>query len=237
MIPETWARWPCPDCREPQTGRIEPDDRRCTTCRLAALDRRMAQVHPDAVRLRFRTMSPDQRARADRAEVLQAHRWPPRYRGPFDEPDPWPRHQTGVPDAWKHQIELDTWDGRLCTLLLLGDVGAGKTMLATELCWRLWQAGRSMIYMTTQTLIRALWHDSRLLRADVMLIDDIDRGISGDAWEALWAAVDQRYSAEQITVATANRGLDELYDRNSALADRFRPGLIVPMRGTTRRGQ
>lgn len=250
MIPDSWPRWTCPSCHEPQAGRVEPEDPRCRQCVLAELDERIAQVHPDAVRQRYLRMPIDQRPQADRAEVLRAHGWPPEYFlpfadppppgiDPFEEPTAWPRHPADSPDGRKNAVNTRRWRGEPPTCLFIGDVGMGKTLLATALAYLLWVDGRAIAYATTQDLVNAVWRPQRgrpeLLTIDVLLIDDVDRGTAGEGWEALWAALDQRYSGRRITIGTANRPLAELYDRNSALADRWRKGLIIPMKGVSRR--
>ena len=103
-------------------------------------------------------------------------------------------------------------------------------MLGHELSWRLWTSGRSIAFCTASSLVRAVWRDlPHLLRVPVLMVDDVVHGVAGEGWEGLFAGLERRMSAGLITVATANRGLSELYARHAPLADRFRPGLIVPV--------
>lgn len=209
----TWPTWPCPRCEVVQTARVEPQDRRCLACVQAA-----------------HTLPRD---RADRRETLAAAGWPARHLRPFVEPDPWPRD----PERWSH-VDLATWDGTPPSVLLTGDVGTGKTMLGTELAWRLWCAGRSVAYARGADLVRAVFtgRGQGFETVDMLLVDDLDRGVAGDAIEAVWVVLDARYAAGRVTVATSNRTLPALYDWHASMADRWTEGPVVVLRGASRRG-
>ena len=250
QLPESWPRWTCDGCREPQTGPRLPELRRCRRCQLQDALRRRARVSPEIRRQVLNAMEPAERIHQDRADVLELFGWPRAYaREPFEPPEPMPRHPETFPeghpragrpvtDAWKAALDpLDpsTYD-RVRSVLFVGDVGLGKSMLAHELSWRLWTSGQSIAFCTASSLVRAVWRDlPHLLRVPVLMVDDVDHGVAGEGWEGLFAGLERRMSAGLITVATANRGLSELYARHAPLADRFRLGLIVPMRGETRR--
>ncbi len=251
-VPPDWPRWTCPGCEDPQTGPSLPAEVRCHGCREREALERRAKVSPEIRRQLLHALPPERRIHADRADVLQLHGWPADYaRQPFVEPDPMPRHPAvfpnddrragqPLPDAWKAKLNpLDpaTYEV-LRSVLFVGHVGLGKSMLGHELSWRLWQTGHPIAFCTAPDIVSAVWRDRPfLLTVPVLMIDDVDHGVAGEGWEGLFAGLERRLSAGLTTIGTANRGLPELYGRHAPLADRFRPGLIVPMRGESRRGR
>ncbi len=237
----TYVEWQCPDCRtvlsRPPADDLAPPDsvviepRRCRTCELAAIE----QAELEAGRARHRL--------ASRAEVLRAGGCPVRFLvEAFDEnriSGGWPRH-SAKDDPAKHLVDLRQWNGRpYATLVIASVVGVGKTMLATELLWRAWQRGRSILWIRADQLVQRVYGNRdpdllfRVVHAEAALIDDLGRGYSGDAWKLLDSVVAQRHQTQRQTVFTTNSplasGPASLYALAPALADRLYDGLFVKL--------
>ncbi len=135
------------DCNTELRAPRLPRQRACRACAAAEIE----QSHRRR-RERARTALP-------RAEVLRHQGCPLAFLEPFREdrlPGGWPRHPSTDPN--KHAVDLRAWEGgAYVTLTLTGAVGAGKTMLATELLYRSWLRGRSIWWVRASQLVQRVF--------------------------------------------------------------------------------
>ncbi len=219
----------CPLCGARLSAPDLPDDAHCLDCELKRLD----AIDSEAERTR--------RQRACRAKVLTAADCPSRFSDePFDDtriPGGWPRHNPRLHPA-KARVDLRTWAGRPhSSLVIAGEIGAGKTMLATELLWRAFQRGQSLLWIRADDLVDRVYGTRdrkiyrRVTRSGAVLIDDLGCGHSGEAWNLLDRVVAARHQDQRQTIVTLHgpfaKGPDSLYQRAPAIADRLTQGLFV----------
>ena len=157
----------------------------------------------------------------------------------FVEPSTWPG------DPRSPGIHLASWQGDPWSVLVAGEIDAGKTLLATELFWRQLQNARRAVWSTAAEAVRCLFGNggeskdeawSRLANADVLLLDDLGRGHDGLlTWELIADLLSHRYDRCLATIVTTNRavakGRDDkrpgLQEEHPALGRRLREGLVV----------
>lgn len=180
------------------------------------------------------------RALGERAMELERRGCPPRpARTPFVEPASWPG------DRRSPDVALASWSGVPWSVLVAGEIDAGKTVLATELFWRQLPTARRAVWETAAGAVRSLLGNggesreeawSRLANADVLLLDDLGRGHEGAmTWELLADLLSHRYDRELRTIVTTNRPVAKqatdkrlgLQDEHPALGRRLREGLVV----------
>lgn len=212
---EQWARWTCEECDEGQRSPMIPEVKLCYDC--------------------------ERKDRYSRDDILRRAGCPVRYRRiSFIEPDSWPE----VRGKFKGQ-SLRKWTGDPWSVLFVGDVGTGKTMLATEMLYRLLRGtSRSGLWARAEDIIRevygargqervSVW--SRYKNAGVLLIDDLGHGHTGMPWQTIGELVAARWDAMKSTIFTTNRKWVEIEEEDPPTADRLRDGLVIGMRGTSRR--
>lgn len=187
-----WLRWKCPGCGEDmQQPAATPAwgqgvGRPCEKCE------RLAQPQ------------------LDRAEALRAAGCPSRYLQPFVAPDQWPIGRGS------RQMSLDEWIGDPWAVVLAGAVEGGKTMLATELLWRLISRGMSGLWCRADEVIDSLYgthgEERRALAkkyttVPALLLDELGGGHNGETWETLLSVLGPRFDALRPTIVTTNRPL------------------------------
>lgn len=136
------------------------------------------------------------------------------------------------------------------TATLAGPNGVGKSMLAGELLVRLFRRGvRSQFWVRASQIIEEHFSQdrSRYLRrlaeqVGALVLDELGRGQSGEfAWSILGEIIDHRISERKPTIITTNLTVSErgsgpsIEAADSAVFDRLAAGLLVPMRGRSRR--
>ncbi|MEL7059210.1 MAG: hypothetical protein AAGN46_04190 [Acidobacteriota bacterium] len=216
--------WLCADCGEAMRG-TAPQSSLCLRCA-----REAAGPEP---------LAPP----ADRAVHLAARGWPDDLVAPFD-----PASLPGGRWPTLRGMDLAIWHGGQPTALTIsGPVGTGKSMAATELCWRFATEtpGTSIAYVTGRELAHrvARGDDRRLLQVEALLVDDIDRGVMGEGWELVNSVLLPRLGGERITLVTTNLHLTKsqgrrssLFEASAPLADRLRSrGLIWLTQGASQR--
>lgn len=153
-------------------------------------------------------------------------------------PGGWPRDSSGRPE--KQAVDLATWTGgRWPTLLIRGDVGVGKSMLAAELLWLASQRQTSVLWTTGGDYVRWRFRDDGTKVFDeigALVVDDLGRDHPGiGAWDVVGSMIARRYDRQRQTILTSNLRMTTLYERHAALADRLRAGLVVAIPGTSQR--
>jgi hypothetical protein len=214
------TEWTCRGCEEAFVGE-SPEDGLCCRC---------------AIHRQPEPLSRDQ--------ALASYGVPARYRQTFIPPDPWP-----VPIADGADGDMATWSGNPWSTLLIGThYGAGKSMMAAELLWRLTGGERGAgSWVRAGYVIAALWGKRgeqeqraayRLVDAPVLVIDELGRAhVSQAAWETLSDLVGTRYDWQRPTIFTTNVKRDQFKVEEGSLWDRLRDGLIVPVLGPSQRGR
>lgn len=153
-----------------------------------------------------------------------------------------------VPWAWVLQVTSPDRAGA-ATLTLSGPNGVGKSMIAGELLVLLFREGvRSQYWIRASQIVDEHFSQdrSRYLRrlaesVGALVIDELGRGQSGEfAWSILGEVIDQRIGERKPTIITTNlavsdRGQLSIEAADSAVFDRLAAGLLVPMRGPSRR--
>lgn len=222
---ETWVRWDCRLCgetvRTPHTPDTDGDPYAdlCSDC-------------TDATTTRL-----------GRRRILLDAGCPRLYTDTaFDNPTQgWPK------DPVKG-VELSTWSGSPPLILLHGTTGTGKTMIGTELFWRLcnrkpnarwvWVSATEAVGLVLSTFPserqQAL---SRYSTAAVLLLDDVGTWQENDgrAWDVTFQIVSSRLNRLLPTIVTTNRKPEEIAAVHDPLYDRLQAGLFVPMYGPSRR--
>ena len=133
-------------------------------------------------------------------------------------------------------------------LVLMGDVGTGKTHCALSAGYKLLGQGRVVHYTTAVRLMDALRAAFRqegdeghyalvdkMRSVDVLILDDFGKQRDTDfAHERLATIIDARHAARLITVVTTNLSIDELGVWDAATASRLLDrsmSITVPMHG------
>lgn len=173
-----------------------------------------------------------------RTAVLKSIDVPARYLQPFEDRG-WPRHKKRCPH--RSRVDLSTWTGEdYSTVLIGGNVGSGKTMLATELLWRAYQRGQAIAWLSAGALVqRVLDREIRLrpiLSVKALVIDDLGLGYSSRATYNIMAfVVSERYAHKRLSIYTSNLTFNQLYNHSAAMADRLGDGLVVFLEGKSQR--
>ena len=143
----------------------------------------------------------------------------------------------------KHTIDND---GKLPSLLLCGQVGAGKTHLGTASSVALINAGMSVKYMCYReemTSLKAKVMDevaytceiNRLKQARVLFIDDFLKGkITESDINIIYEIVNYRYNNDLPIIISTEKDLDGLINFDEAIGSRIIEmckGFIVVFRG------
>ncbi|MDQ3609681.1 MAG: IS21-like element helper ATPase IstB, partial [Actinomycetota bacterium] len=145
--------------------------------------------------------------------------------------DAWQPGASPIPAATQQSLRTLEWIARAENLCICGPSGTGKSHLAEALGHAAIDQGKTVAWHTLETLAtltrRHRADDSitkaigRLIRADLILIDDIGMlPVSSDAAEALFRVVDAAYEKRSIAL-TSNihpAGFDELMPKTLAAA-------------------
>jgi hypothetical protein len=179
----------------------------------------------------LRDGSPDRSGRLRRAGVPRLF-----VEEPFVEPATWPK------DGGMPAVDLAAWVGEPWSVLLLGAVGSGKTMLAVELLDRSLQTYRSGRFVRCASLPRLLYGPegdeeySVLTGVHCLVVDDLGRGTSGRGWDAVGEVCAERHGEKLATIWTSNLNLEQIAQEcDAAIADRLSQGLVVTVPGSSRR--
>lgn len=218
------AVWACPDCGENVASTVPGGAG--SVCR-ACYVRRF---------VRFAT-------EPERSPTLEAAGVPARVvREPFDVdrlPGGWPRHPSN--DPARHAVDLAEWTGDEFPLVtFLGEIGVGKTMLASELLWRQALLERSVRFVRAASLVDAVF-SRRVRRAEfvepgALVVDDLGRGHGApEAWATIAEVIIDRDDALAPTIVTTNLSFRHLAECHAALADRLRAGLCCRLAGESQR--
>lgn len=112
--------------------------------------------------------------------------------------------------------EASDWDGT-CNVLLVGNVGAGKTHAAVALARTVHDRGGSVAFWPVVELLDALRPSGdekamdRALAVDVLVLDDLGLERPSDwTFERLYALVNRRWLEQRPTIVTSNLPVDEL---------------------------
>ncbi len=214
----------CRQCGRPEHGLVE---RLCAACE------RGNRAARDAERWLARAL-------ADRAGTLAALGVPPRYREPFEEPESWPRDP-------RAGLGIDGWQGEPWSLFLTGGTGVGKSILATELLWRhhVRRSGRRSARFVRASRVPGLVFGrdraadeaemAPLVEVEVLVIDEVGLGHPRGGWEALDDVIGQRWEMQHPTIVTSRWTLAEVAGEAASAADRLAEGLVVTVRGASRR--
>lgn len=147
---------------------------------------------------------------------------PQKYRGQrFVANSPEQKHVRGTCKAFRDEI---TQGAKWAALVLMGEFGTGKTLLACELAESLIEKfGLSVRYVTAQAMvseIQAAYRTegkseetelSRFAQFDVLVIDEIDaKRDSDNANMLLTEVINRRYNAEKPVVVITNQPFDGL---------------------------
>ena len=160
-------------------------------------------------------------------------------------------------------FDLRGWRGEPATVSLHGTNGAGKSMLAAELLYRLYEAGRRpILWAAADDLVASHFGDGALLerarRVPALVIDELARGHAGEfAWSVLSRLVRKRTEVPSFaTITTTNirfnrpspKALEALASQkqpeppsieqfDSALWDTLADGLVILIKAPSLRGQ
>lgn len=113
-------------------------------------------------------------------------------------------------------MALDEWIGDPWAVVLAGAVEGGKTMLATELLWRLISRGMAGLWCRADEVIDSLYgthgEERRALArkyttVPALLLDELGGGHNGETWETLLSVLGPRFDAMRPTLVTTNRPL------------------------------
>lgn len=145
--------------------------------------------------------------------------------------DAWDEDASPIPKATQHALRTLEWVGRAETVCVCGPSGTGKSHFVEALGHLAIDQGKTVAWHTLESLAVLLRRhradDSvskaigRLIRADLILIDDIGMlPVAADAAEALFRVVDAAYEKRSIAL-TSNihpAGFDELMPKTLATA-------------------
>jgi len=145
--------------------------------------------------------------------------------------DAWDEDASPIPKATQHALRTLEWVGRAETVCVCGPSGTGKSHFVEALGHLAIDQGKTVAWHTLESLAVLLRRHraddsvskaiSRLIRADLILIDDIGMlPVAPDAAEALFRVVDAAYEKRSIAL-TSNihpAGFDELMPKTLATA-------------------
>lgn len=118
--------------------------------------------------------------------------------------------------------------------VLLGQSGAGKTMICSSICNELLNQGKEVIYQSWNTFVSEYKHELRnsngnkmiekLQVADVVYIDDFFKGSQTefDVKNIAYDIINYRYNNNLTTIISSEYMLDELIEIDSAIAGRIK---------------
>ncbi len=218
---DTGYQWDCPGCGDAQWSATPREKRLCMPCE-------------------FRLQTQPTRSRE---EILAAAGTPSEFLEPFETgrvPGGWPTRHPPTHCKRRGKVNLSEWNGeRWSSLLIRGNVGVGKTMLATELLWRAHQRGLQITWTSAGHYVASVFN-RRVTRPietiDALVVDDLGLGHEAPAaWNAIAHLVCERYAHRRMTIYTSNLTFEELYSTSLAVADRLRSGLLLMLRGESQR--
>lgn len=145
--------------------------------------------------------------------------------------DAWDEAASPIPKATQQALRTLEWVGRAETVCVCGPSGTGKSHFVEALGHLAIDQGKTVAWHTLESLAVLLRRHraddsvgkaiSRLIRADLILIDDIGMlPVAPDAAEALFRVVDAAYEKRSIAL-TSNihpAGFDELMPKTLATA-------------------
>ena len=194
--------------------------------------------------------TPERRA-ARYAQLLQHSELPTLNRPAFEDLRP----VSGYPNLQHAAAYVEQWcEHPAGFLLIMGDVGTGKTHCAVSAGYRLMGGGRPVYFTTAVRLldvIRAAHRRQdeedpyalvdRMQTIDVLILDDLGRQRDTDfAHDRLSAIIAARHAASLITIITTNLSVDELGVWDPSIASRLLDrsmSVTVPMHGPDYRRQ
>ncbi len=143
----------------------------------------------------------------------------------------WEATKYAIPKATQHALQTLEWVQRAEALVLAGPSGTGKSHFIEALGHLAIDNGKTVAWHTLETLAALLRRHraddsinkaiSRLIRADLILIDDVGLlPVSPDAAEALFRVVDGAYEKRSIAPSSNIHpsGFDELMPKTLATA-------------------
>jgi hypothetical protein len=109
-------------------------------------------------------------------------------------------------------IDLATWRGEPWCVTFFGISRGGKTAMATELFARNLGAAKSAVWIAAADAVRVIYRGDedeaeRLETCDLLLVDDLGLGHSGNTWGALANLLAARHRGVRRTLVTTNRPL------------------------------
>ncbi len=179
------------------------------------------------------------------ASLLRYSELPTLHRPSFEDLTP----VEGYPNLQHAAGYVEKWcENPAGFLLLMGDVGTGKTHCAVSAGYRLLGQGKTVYFTTAvrllDTLRDAFRHQdedghyalvNKMRTVDVLILDDFGKQRDTDfAQERLATIIDARHAARLITIITTNMTIDELGVWDPATASRLLDrsmSIQVPMHG------
>jgi DNA replication protein DnaC len=145
--------------------------------------------------------------------------------------DAWDPKLSSIPPPTQQALRTLEWVHRRENLVVCGPAGTGKTFLLEALGQQAVEAGLNVAWFTLESLgvlVRRHRADdtvtkaiSRILRADIVMIDDIGLlSVGNDAAEGLYRLVDAAYEKRAVAVSSNLHpaGFDELMPKTLATA-------------------
>lgn len=134
------------------------------------------------------------------------------------------------------KTKVGTWRGDPWAMTIAGAGNTGKTMIATEMLWRVGRTLESARWATASEVVRIVFGAensggstgwSELAEIDVLLIDDLGIGHLGRSWEALADLSSHRHAHHLPTIFTTRLRASELCDAQPHMFRRLSEGLMV----------
>ncbi|MFZ1409993.1 MAG: IS21-like element helper ATPase IstB [Micropruina sp.] len=145
--------------------------------------------------------------------------------------DAWQETASSIPQPTQQALRTLEWVGRRENLVVCGPSGTGKTFFLEALGQQAVEQGLKVAWFTLEDLGQMLRRHraddtvtkaiTRILRADVIVIDDIGLlPVSHDAAEGLYRVVDAAYEKRSIALSSNLHpaGFDELMPKTLATA-------------------
>ena len=202
--------------------------------------------HPDFGKIRECACQDTEERRTRRyASLLKYSELPTLNRPAFEDL----RQVEGFPNLQHAAAYVEQWcEHPAGFLLLMGDVGTGKTHCAISAGYRLMGQGKVVYFTTAVGLLDAIRAAHRrqdeedpyalldkMNSVDVLIVDDLgkqrDTDFAHDRLSTIFAA---RHAARLITIVTTNLSVDELGVWDSSIASRLfdrSMSITVPMHG------
>ena len=130
--------------------------------------------------------------------------------------------------------------------VLLGQSGAGKTMICSAICNELLNQGKEVIYQSWNTFVSEYKHELRnadgnkmiekLQTCEILYIDDFFKGSQTefDVKNIAYDIINYRYNNNLTTIISSEYTLNELMDIDSAITERIKQrsnGYLLEMIG------